>query len=156
MLEIEFHTHATQQIKLSSSHTGAGDDSCLQECFWWFTALSYVDLKTVITAVCQMLWIVAALRFQPCGIWWRVVGWVVPDLSVHYGVLVFSAKKPNKPAWWPLKMKALWSFEMLGTSCAMTLCLSHSTSLESLCHIICCHSIMPHSTELTLAEECQL
>jgi hypothetical protein len=64
----------------------------------------------------------SSLRFQPCGIWWCVVGWVVPDLSVDYGVLVFSAKKPNKPAWWPPQMKALWSFEMLGTSCAVTQC----------------------------------
>lgn len=60
MLEIKFHTHAAKQIKLSGSHTGAGDDSCLQEYLCWFTVLSYVDLKTVITTVCQMLWSVAA------------------------------------------------------------------------------------------------
>jgi len=60
MLEMKFHTHAAQQIELSGSHTGAVDDSCLQEYLWWFTVLSYVDLKTVITTVCQMPWSVAA------------------------------------------------------------------------------------------------
>jgi len=57
MLEIKFHT---QQVKLSVSHTGAGDDFCLQEYLWWFTVLSYADLKMVISAVCQMPWSVAA------------------------------------------------------------------------------------------------
>jgi hypothetical protein len=53
LLEIKFHT---QQVKLSGSHTGAGDDSCLLEYLWWFTLLSYADLKTV----CQMPWSVTA------------------------------------------------------------------------------------------------
>jgi len=60
MLEIKFHTRAARQIKLSGSHTGAGDDSCLLEYLWWFAVLSYVDHKTVITTECQMPWSVAA------------------------------------------------------------------------------------------------
>jgi len=67
MLEIKFHTRAARQIKLSGSHTGAGDDSCLLEYLWWFAVLSYVDHKTVITTECQMPWSVAAWDSSPVG-----------------------------------------------------------------------------------------